>query len=112
MTDPQPSDPAQKAWQFNLRQFLLREWSYLLILALALFGIAFTSFSKTPTMIYWMVLAPFIGIICVCSRWKTAENRDQRLRLVWTQALHWSAVLVAMRLMFIADVERMSNADA
>jgi hypothetical protein len=34
------------------------------------------------------------------------------MRLVWTQALHWGAVLLAMHLMFVADVSRMMNADA
>jgi hypothetical protein len=34
------------------------------------------------------------------------------LRLIWTQVLHWGAVLLAMRLMFVADVNRMMNADA
>jgi hypothetical protein len=34
------------------------------------------------------------------------------LHLIWTQALHWGAVLVAMHLMFVADVSRMMNADA
>jgi len=34
------------------------------------------------------------------------------LHLIWTQALHWGAVLVAMRLLFVADVSRMMNADA
>ena len=61
--------------------------------------------------IYWIALVPFIGVICVVSRWRDAENREQRLRLIWTQALHWGAVLLAMRLMFVADVGRMMNAD-
>src|SRR5262249_24609416 len=38
--------------------------------------------------------------------------REHRLHLIWTQALHWGAVLVAMHLMFVADVSRMMNADA
>src|ERR1700738_1191307 len=111
MTDPQPNKPAPDAWLFNPRAFLAREWPYLLVLILALFGVAYTSFSKTPITIYWVVLAPFIGIICVVTRWRDAENREQRLRLIWTQALHWGAVLLAMHLMFVADVARMMNAD-
>src|ERR1700738_4709045 len=47
----------------------------------------------------------------VVTRWRDAENREQRLRLIWTQALHWGAVLLAMHLMFVADVNRMMNAD-
>jgi hypothetical protein len=112
MTDPQSDNPVRDAWRFNPRAFLAKEWPYLLILILALFGVAYTSFSRTPITIYWIVLAPFIGVICVVTRWQDAENREQRMRLIWTQALHWGAVLLAMHLMFVADVARMMNADA
>jgi hypothetical protein len=61
---------------------------------------------------YWIVLAPLIGVICVVTRWRDAHSRDERLRLIWTQALHWIAVLLAMHLMFMANVTRMMNADA
>ena len=112
MTDPQLDNPAPDAWRFNPRAFLAREWPYLLMLILALFGVAYTSFAKTPITTYWIVLAPFIGIICVITRWRDAESREQRVRLIWTQALHWGAVLVAMHLMSVTDVSRMMNADA
>jgi hypothetical protein len=112
MTDPQSDNPAPDASRFSLRAFLAREWPYLLVLILALFGVAYTSFSRSPMTTYWIALAPFIGVICVISRWRDATDKEQRLRLVWTQALHWGAVLLAMRLMFVADVGRMMNADA
>lgn len=112
MTDPQLSNPVADGWRFNPRAFLLSEWPYLLILALALFGVAYSSFARTALTTYWIVLAPFIGIMCVFTRWRDAENREQRLRLIWTQVLHWGAVLLAMHLMFVADVGRMMNADA
>src|SRR5262249_43417341 len=62
--------------------------------------------------IYWIVLAPIIGLICVVTRWREAASREQRGRLIWTRALHWVAVLVAMHLIFVADVSRMMNTDA
>jgi hypothetical protein len=111
MNDPQSSEAVPAPSHFSVRAFLLREWPYLLMLALALFGIAYTSFARTPMTTYWVVVAPLIGVICVLTRWPDVRS-DERLRLVWTQALHWAAVLVAMRLMFIADVGRMMNADA
>src|SRR3984893_14016609 len=112
MTDPQSDNPVRDAWRFNPRAFLAKEWPYLLILILALFGVAYTSFSRTPLPICLIALAPFIGVICVVTRWHDAENRENRMRLIWTQALHWGAVLLAMHLMFVADVARMMNADA
>ena len=112
MTDARPDGPHSDASGFSLRAFLLREWPYLLVLILALFGVAYTSFSRTPMTVYWIVLAPIIGLICVFTRWHDAATRDQRTRLIVTQALHWVAVLLAMRLMFVADVRQMMNSDA
>jgi hypothetical protein len=112
MSDPQPSSPRSALDYLKPRNFLLNEWPYLLVLALALFGIAYTSFARTPMTLYWIVLAPLIGLICVVSRWPELPGRDERIRLIWTQIAHWIAVLVAIRLVFIADVERMMNSDA
>jgi hypothetical protein len=112
MSDPQPSRLRSALDYFKPRNFLLNEWPYLLVLVLALFGIAYTSFARTPMTLYWIVLGPLIGIICVVSRWGDLPGRDERFRLVWTQVAHWAAVLVAIRLVFIADVERMMNSDA
>jgi len=110
MADPQPDDHA--GWHISLRGFLLREWSYLLMLILTVFGVAYTSAAKTPLTKYWMALAPFIGLVCVITRWRDPDNREHHLHLIWTQALHWGAVLLAMQLMFVADVRRMMNAEA
>ncbi len=110
--DRQPDNQTPDAWRLGPRAFLSREWPYLLVLALAVAGVAYSSFSRTPITTYWIVLAPFIGIICVVTRWHDGESREQRVRLIWTQALHWGAVLVAMHLMFVTDVGRMMNADA
>jgi hypothetical protein len=116
MTDQQPDSVPREVRRSEPRAFigafLVREWPYLLVFVLAIFGVAYTSFAKTPLTKYWIVLAPFIGLICVVTRWRDAGNREQRVRLIWTQALHWGAVLVAMHLMFVADVRRMMNADS
>jgi hypothetical protein len=112
MSDLQTINPAAEAPRFNPRAFVLREWPYLLVLVLALFGIAYTSFSHTPMTIYWIVLAPLIGVICVVTRWRDFADRSERMRLIWTQALHWAAVIVAMHLIFVTDVARMLNTDA
>ena len=112
MTDLQSDHPAQAASPLNVRTLLMREWPYLAMLALALFGIAYTSLAQQPLTVYWMTLAPFIGTICVLARWRDVEGQDEHFRLIWTQALHWGAVLLAMNLLFVADVKHMMNADA
>jgi hypothetical protein len=112
MIDAQVDKPATAAPRSRLVAFLLREWPYLLMLLLALFGVAYTSIAQQPMTGYWMVLAPFIGMMCVIARWQEVHGRDMHLRLVATQALHWLAVLLAMELLYVADVRRMMNADA
>jgi hypothetical protein len=108
----QPQHSAIEPRRLNVWTFLANEWPYFLVLILALFGVAYTSVSKTPITAYWIALAPFIGLICVVTRWRDSEGRKERTNLIWTQALHWGAVLVAMHLMFVGDVSRMMNADA
>ena len=112
MSDPRVDKPETSAPLSHLVSFLLREWPYLLMLLLALFGVAYTSIARQPMTAYWMVLAPFIGMMCVIVRWPEVHGRDMHLRLVATQALHWLAVVLAMELLFVADVRRMMNADA
>ena len=112
MTDRQSDRPVHETSPFSPRALLMREWPYLVMLALAIFGVAYTSFAQRPLTVYWMTLVPFIGTICVLARWRDVEGKNEHLRLIWTQALHWLAVLLAMNLLFIADVQHMMNADA
>ena len=69
----------------------VRELSYGLVLILTMLGVAYTSYFKQPIMAYWALLAPLIGVVCVSAGWRSANDKDARLRLIWTQALHWFA---------------------
>ena len=84
--------------------FWLRELPYVVVLILTLFGVAYASFSRQSMVGYWEFLAPVIGVLCVVIGWPHAPERAARLRLVWTQALHWLAFLVAMNLLLLSGV--------
>lgn len=90
----------------------LREAPYFLVVAMALFGVAYTSLTATRITWYWVTLTPLIGGICVISRWRVAGTRQERLELVWRQVLHWLAVLACIEVLFVDDVSRMANTDA
>ena len=92
--------------------FWLRELPYAAVFVLAIFGIAYNSYSKQSIVGYWEFLALVICVVCVGSGWPHAHDKKARLRLVWTQALHWLAFLVAMNVMLLPNVVRMMNADA
>ncbi|MGD1038579.1 MAG: hypothetical protein ABR878_15690 [Roseiarcus sp.] len=99
-----PSAPKASFW--------LRELPYLTILALAIFGIVYTSYSKQPIVGYWEFLAPVICAACIVSGWPRASDKEARLRLIWTQLLHWLAFLVAMNLVLFASVQQLMSANA
>jgi hypothetical protein len=112
MTDLAPNDPAPTTSSADTRSILTNEWPYLAILGLALLGVAYTSVARQPIMMYWLVLAPFIGTTSVLTRWREVHGQELRLLLIWTNVLHWGGVLAAMSLIFVADVGQMMNSDA
>jgi hypothetical protein len=69
-----------------------------------LLGIAYTSFLKLSIMGYWELLAPVIGLVCIGSRWSSANDKSARLQLICTQALHWAAFLLVMSIQRILNV--------
>ncbi|GAB1715090.1 MAG: hypothetical protein NTAFB05_01320 [Nitrobacter sp.] len=89
----------------------MKELPYSLVLLLTILGVAYTSFLKQPIVLYWEVLAVLIGIVCVGTGWQSADDKDARWRLVWTQVLHWCAFLFVMNMMLLPSVQRILNAN-
>ena len=94
------------------RSRFLSSLPYLLILILTLVGVAYTSVNKKPLILYWEILAVLTGVLCILGGWRHAPSRHDRVRLVWTQVLHWAAFLATMNLLLVTDVQQMLNADA
>jgi hypothetical protein len=67
---------------------------------------------KQPIMVYWELLAPVIGLVCVSSGWSRAIGRTARIQLMVTQALHWTAFLLVMNLILLPSVGEILNANA
>ncbi len=84
-----------------------RQLPFLAILALAVGGVAYTNFSQRPLVGYWEFLAIAMGLVCVITQWSELEDKQARFRLMWTQALHWLAVLVTMNIMLFSGVQQL-----
>ena len=82
------------------------------MLALAIFGVAYTSVAETPLYGYWEFLGVAIGVACVAIGWRQASDRSARFALARTQALHWAAFLVAMNIVLWPSVNSFLNAPA
>jgi len=92
--------------------FLRSQLPFLAILALAIVGVAYTNVSHRPLVGYWEFLAIMTGLACVLTAWGEIGERDARIRLMWTQAVHWAAVLVAMNVLLLSGVQQLFPAMA
>ncbi len=104
-TEIKPSGPH---W---IRAALVDNLPYVVIIVLGLVGISWTSFTVTPTASYWLVVTPVLALICIVAGW-THTASGERLEMVVTQALQWAAVLIAMYLLTVSDVQRSLNVNA
>ena len=103
-TPPERQLPKIRGW--------LKELPYGVVLLLTLIGVAYTSFTKRPTTAYWEFLVPVTGALCIWSGWRSAREKKEELRLIWTQVAHWLAFFAAMNLLLLPSVHKMVNADA
>jgi hypothetical protein len=107
--EPAPAPPpATRSWG----RAALAEAPYLLMLLAGFGGVAYTGAAETRNLLYWQILAPVFGLLCIAAGWNAAAGRGQRMRLIWTQAAHWVAFLVAMLMMFLPSVRGVVNDDA
>jgi hypothetical protein len=112
MVDYESEDDRPKVSRFRLRSFFIRDWPYILMLVLAIFGVAYGSVAPQAMTNYWTILGPVFAIICVATQWRDVEGPEAHWHLIWTQALHWIAVILAMYLVLMVNVKQMMNADA
>lgn len=91
----------------GFRGWLAQDWPYITMLVLALAGVTF----HLPVD-YWVILTPVFGIICVVAGWGQFATKEARLQLVYTQALSWFALILAIFIMYSNGVQGVLNAPA
>jgi len=85
---------------------------YIIMLSMAVFGIGLVTFTGTPSGYYWEFLTPVYCLICIYIGWRHAETRRDRIKLVWTQILHWAAFLAAMWLIYSPTIRNLVDVNA
>ena len=91
----------------GMGHFLWQQLPYVVALVLAIAGVAYTNVSHQPLVGYWEFLALAIGVVCVITKWPEVDGKEAQLRLIWTQALHWVAVLVTMNIILVSGVQQL-----
>jgi len=106
MSEPRlTQDTADPPGHSRKVSFLRAKLPFVVVLTLAILGVAYNSISHRPLAGYWEFLALAIGAVCVLTEWPKVDNREARLRLIWTQALHWTTFLVMMNIMLLPGVQ-------
>ena len=105
-----PADPGIETAGQRKTSIWIKELPYTLILVLTLIGVAYTSLSDEPLVIYWEFLAFAISVMCIVTGWQTANDKEARLRLFSTQVLHWAAFLLVMNMILLPSAQRILNA--
>ncbi len=94
------------------RSFLARRLPFIVVLALAVLGVAYMNVSNQALVGYWEFLASAMGVLCVVTEWDKCEDKSARYRLIGTQALHWVAILVTMNMVLYSSIQQMMPAPA
>ncbi len=84
---------------------------FVAIIVLGLVGISWTNLSSTPTANYWLIVTPIVAAISIVAGWRHTES-GQRIGMAITQVLQWAAVLVAMYLITVSNVQRSLDPNA
>jgi hypothetical protein len=87
--------------------WLAHDGPYLAMLVLALAGVIF----HLP-VIYWIILMPLFAVISISASWHQSISSHQHLRLIAKIALSWSALLLAVFLLYGNGVKNVLNANA
>lgn len=85
---------------------------YIVMLSMAVLGIGLVTFTGQPVAAYWELLTPVYCGICIYVGWPHASTRQERIKLIWTQILHWMAFLVAMWLVYSAPLRSLVDVNA
>src|ERR1700750_1686134 len=94
-TEPNTDAPVFST-RSGMSRLLWQQLPYIVVLILAIAGVAYTNASGQPLVGYWEFLALAIGVVCVINKWPEIDSKQVRWRLIWTQALHWIDVLGAI----------------
>lgn len=112
MSSAHQPDDATSAPKQNIRRFWIAELPYLAILLMTVAGVAYVSMTRKPLITYWEVVALVSCGVGIFAGWSKSADKGERLRLVWTQVLHWGAFLAAMNLVFLPSVQAVADADS
>jgi hypothetical protein len=113
MNEPGPSEEVASPPVAPGRSgFFRQQLPYIVVLVLAISGVAYTNISQQPLVGYWEFLTLALAVVCIVLEWQKADSRQARVQLILKQAMHWGSILVAMNIMLLAGVQQLMPSPA
>jgi hypothetical protein len=112
MSDTGPEFSPEPAYVESGSHVLRDELPYIAMLLGAFVGVTIHDFVGSPAILYWQFLTPAFALICIVAGWEDGGLTGSRPRLIRTQAIHWIACFIAMRLLFLPEVRGVLNDNA
>jgi len=77
-----PQRQIDAAGWLRRKGFLLRQLPYIVVLVLAIAGVAYTNISHQPLVGYWEFLTLAMAVVCVVTEWAKVGDRHARWQLI------------------------------
>jgi len=88
-----------KGW---FHQLFINEAILGLLLVFCFIGIAYTDISGVQSLRYWLWMVPGFALAAIIMEWSHSVRKDrQDYHFIWQQALHWFAVYIALKVVFV-----------
>jgi hypothetical protein len=85
---------------------------YIIMLSMAVIGIGLVTFTGEAIGPYWELLTLVYCGLCILVGWRNAHTQQDRIKLVWTQVLHWASFLAAMWLIYTPAMRALVDVNA
>lgn len=83
---------------------LLRDWPFVVLYALAVVGVSLTTSNAGQSAEYWQLLIIVTALVSIVSGYALSPAGERRTML-FKQLLHWAALLVVVRLLFMHSLQ-------
>lgn len=104
---PSPIQPHQPTHGFRAEEIAL---GILAILSIA--GIGVADFSSKDGLQYWFVMVPIFAAVSIFTGWSRARSQGETtFGILGRQALHWSALVLAIYLVYLLQQTGRLNRD-
>ena len=97
----------QNSWRSAFKRWLLEDLPYIVMLLLAVVGVAL----REPVN-YWLIITPIYAVVCIFAGWRHFDTAEAHRELVYVQLLNWLALVVAIFVLYNNAVQGVLNTNA